>query len=336
MIKQKKRALRLAWIRSSLILTTLQSFSRPLSILVEAFPLYRGRKFWGAAPLCKREPTYNALFYSQRPVVTNRHAVPAPECCRRLYSTCSDDEGEIFDLLRPTNETVIRHDDDEQYQEVDTDVTEHDPDNSSSLWNEYLQWKESVNECLDALEKKYNSLQAESRKFETINETAARAQLLTRYMYMFQPGIKSAVVSDWEKDGIDVTLTLDPNYDSAQEEAQALFQTVRKLKRGSKQVSLLLQETIQSLETIREIQLDLNGIATLEDAYVDENGLRLIQERLLSSMRSIAFTAPKKTVTTQRQSVLQKQQQHKQKQQQKPKLGELSFMLDGTVVGTST
>ena len=95
----------------------------------------------------------------------------------------------------------------------------------------YQQWAQALRKALQALDKKSRSLERELEKANQIESTEQRAQLLTAYLYMFQDSsVQSAIVTDFE--GNEVELTLDPAFDSASAEANALFQQVRKLKPG--------------------------------------------------------------------------------------------------------
>jgi predicted ribosome quality control (RQC) complex YloA/Tae2 family protein len=75
-------------------------------------------------------------------------------------------------------------------------------------------------------------LESELVKAEGVEQTVARAQLLVSNLYLFKAGVKSVTVQDWENDGVDIDLVLDPQYGTASAEADALFEKVRKLKRG--------------------------------------------------------------------------------------------------------
>ncbi len=105
-------------------------------------------------------------------------------------------------------------------------------------------------------EKKEKSLRSEMQKASKIEETVSHAQLLTSYLYLFTPGVTTVTVQDWEQDGKDVELSLDSSYYSAADEADALFQQVRKLKRGSLVVGELLDATSLALESLQEMKVD--------------------------------------------------------------------------------
>lgn len=160
------------------------------------------------------------------------------------------------------------------------------------LLNEYNRWKEAVNGSLKVQEKKEKSLQNELRKAAKIEETVSRAQLLTSYLYLFTRGVATVTVQDWEHDGKEVELSLDPAYDSAAAEADALFQQARKLKRGSKVVGDLMEATSRALDSLQEMKVDLDS-ACEGNGSVNEDLFRLVQGRLLRTVRSTNFSAPK-------------------------------------------
>lgn len=178
----------------------------------------------------------------------------------------------------------------EEEDEQSTDDTGGEA-SDDPLTIEYKQWDSAVKNSMKGLEKKQQSLQHEMQKAAKIEETVARAQLLTANLYMFTRGVKSVTVQDWEQDGLEVELTLNSDFDSAASEADALFQKVRKLKRGSQVVGELLDATSFAVESLKEIQVDLNAVC--EENGVNEDLLRFVQDRLLRTARSTGFLAPR-------------------------------------------
>jgi hypothetical protein len=160
------------------------------------------------------------------------------------------------------------------------------------LLNEYDRWKQAVNESIKLQEKKERSLRSELLKASKIEETVSHAQLLTSYLYLFTPGVTTVTVQDWEQDGKDVELSLDPTYYSAADEADALFQQVRKLKRGSLVVGELLESTSRALESLQEIKVDLDN-SYGGNGLVNEDHFRLVQDRLTRTARTTNFAVPK-------------------------------------------
>jgi predicted ribosome quality control (RQC) complex YloA/Tae2 family protein len=179
--------------------------------------------------------------------------------------------------------------------ENDGDDEPTDEIESSALLEEYTTWTKAVEKAVTALGKKRKSLQSELTKAEGAESTAARAQLLVSNLYMFQDGVTTATVNDWENDGKEVELTLDSTgkYDSASAEADALFSLVRKLKRGSKIVAELLEETDAAWEILSEAQLDLQSARGEDlDTDIDEGRLAIVKERLIRTSRTTKFKAP--------------------------------------------
>ena len=77
-------------------------------------------------------------------------------------------------------------------------------DENSGVLEEYKMWTKAVEKAVKALGKKRKSLESELAKAEGAEKTAARAQLLVSNLYMFQDGVKTATVNDWENDGKEV------------------------------------------------------------------------------------------------------------------------------------
>lgn len=174
--------------------------------------------------------------------------------------------------------------------DVNDEVPEETTDDTAVLLAEYQRWSGAVNKAIAALQKKKSSLLRELEKAEKVQGYTARANLLQTHLYMFAPRVTSATVQDWEQDGKEVVLTLDPSYDSAAAEVDALFQQVRKLKRGTQVVAKLLEQTSEALEALLEMKSDLESASN--DPPVDITLLRFIQDRLIRSSRSTHFVAP--------------------------------------------
>jgi predicted ribosome quality control (RQC) complex YloA/Tae2 family protein len=174
----------------------------------------------------------------------------------------------------------------------------------SILLLDHQRWTASVQSATQNLEKKRVSLQSELEKAESLEAIVARAQLITNNLYLFNsPSIKKMTVQDWENDGQEVELILNPSYDSAAAEADALFQQARKLKRGSTVVQALMEETARALEVLHDAQMDLAS-ALLDNDEVDENVFLLVQDRLLRSSKMTNFSPPQTDVNPQRQTRL--------------------------------
>lgn len=185
------------------------------------------------------------------------------------------------------------------------------------LLNEYDRWKQAVNESIKVQEKKEKSLRSEMQKASKIEETVSHAQLLTSYLYLFTPGVTTVTVQDWEQDGKDVELSLDLSYYSAADEADALFQQVRKLKRGSLVVGELLEATSRALESLQEMKADLDS-SYEGDGMANEDLFRLVQDRLIRTARITNFSPPKDEATSSSKNASPSASRNKQG---KPKVG---------------
>ena len=162
---------------------------------------------------------------------------------------------------------------------------------SSPLVQEYEAWYVALNEALKKLRKKHQSLESELVKAQNVEDTVRRAQLLVSNLYLFPKGTKSAWIPDWENGGVEIEVELDPQYESASAEADALFAQARKLKRGSQVVQSLLEETTTAIVTLEDTKLDLESARTSE-TEIDEGRLALVKERLTRSARSTNFQIP--------------------------------------------
>jgi hypothetical protein len=75
---------------------------------------------------------------------------------------------------------------------------------------------------IETLRKKRRSLESELIKAQGVEYTVARAKLLVSSLYLFTPaGVKSATIQDWENDGVDIDLVLDPQDETGLAEADA-------------------------------------------------------------------------------------------------------------------
>ena len=221
-----------------------------------------------------------------------------------LSLTSSDAASTSHDFLNDADEyTSWEQEDTEDHDEGDEEAVN---DGDALLVQEYDLWSNAVIRTVKVLEKKQASLHAEWEKAQSIEKTVARAQLLVSNLYMFpNPSVREATVQDWEKDGKEIILKLDPQYDSASAEADALFEKARKLKRGSTVIQELLEETERALETLIDAQRDLAS-ACEHGSLVDEGRLRLVQDRLQRTAKLTKFQLPSDSSSQQRK---QQQQQ---------------------------
>jgi len=185
-------------------------------------------------------------------------------------------------------------------------------------------WSANVNDAIKILEKKKNSLEAERRKIDGAELIGARAQLLVSNLYLFKDGTQSATIVDWENDGKEVELKLDSNkYKSASAEADALFSTVRKLKRGSKRVDDLLEETLQAWEILNEAKSDLESI--VYEQRSDTNRMNIIKKRLIRTSKATKFQIPAVDDVGDSSNLTKKKREgkhnNKNRREKKPNLG---------------
>jgi hypothetical protein len=185
---------------------------------------------------------------------------------------------------------------DNESRSVEGGEEEEEEDLSCPLSAEHGRWSEALENAIQSLKKKRTSLESELAKAQGVEGTVARAQLLVSNLYLFStPRVKSATVQDWEQEGLEVELVLDPKYDSAAAEADALFVQVRKLKRGSQVVSDLLETTANAWELLQEAHVDLQSARNdnnTQEGLVDPGRLALVQDRLIRSSRATNFKIP--------------------------------------------
>jgi predicted ribosome quality control (RQC) complex YloA/Tae2 family protein len=230
-----------------------------------------------------------------------------------LSSTSSDASSSSQIFLNHTDSYISWEQEESEHDDEDDDeeTGDNNDDGNALLMQEYELWTNAVSKTAKALKKKQASLQSEWEKAQNIEQTVARAQLLVSNLYMFScsPNVREATVQDWENDGKETLLKLDPQYDSASAEADALFQKARKLKRGSKVIQELLEETEQAMETLTDAQLDLSSACNDGSVVVDEGRFRLVQDRLQRTAKLTKFQLPCESSSSSQQRKQQQQQQ---------------------------
>lgn len=197
-------------------------------------------------------------------------------------------------------------DDDEDYNDFEDDGVDDESINCSdshvsndelidspsrvSLLHEAL--RKSVQSALDSLSRKTTSLQRELDKARSLEETMKRANLIVANHYRLPKGTTSIEVEDWEN-GATIELVLNTKeYDSAQDESDALFALARKMKRGSKVVEELMKSSLDAEQELNEVIMELEPMATLDEENLDEGKLILIQQRLDFSFTKTGFQSP--------------------------------------------
>lgn len=245
---------------------------------------------FSAQKFCRTRWTYNLWHVRSRLIQSNHpYITTLPTLLSSLPNPNDEKSAAIFE---DSEENVWEEvdDGDEQHEESDENPTAEINDDMLSV--EFQEWSQSLTKAVEFLVRKRDSLCNEVKKAEKLESTIQRAQLITSNMYLFPTGVTSAVVQDWENEGKELLLTLDESYKSASAEADALFQQARKLKRGSAIVKDLLQETNEALSMLEEINVDLNSCRLSEDYTIEENKLRLLQDRLIRTSRQTGFVIP--------------------------------------------
>eukprot|EP00521_Asterionellopsis_glacialis_P018356 CAMPEP_0195306198 /NCGR_PEP_ID=MMETSP0707-20130614/37078_1 /TAXON_ID=33640 /ORGANISM="Asterionellopsis glacialis, Strain CCMP134" /LENGTH=396 /DNA_ID=CAMNT_0040370409 /DNA_START=169 /DNA_END=1359 /DNA_ORIENTATION=- len=195
-------------------------------------------------------------------------------------------------------------------------VHDQQQNEENGLEDEHQSWARALKKAIKALTKKQSSLESEWNKAQGVEATMARAQLIVNNLYVFQPGMKTATVQDWENGGVEVEVVLDSQYESANAEADALFAQARKLKRGTQVVTKLLEETSDAMELLQDAKLDLESAASSDT--IDEGRLRLVQERLQRTAKVTNFNVPK---TESSSSMTVERKQSSKKRNANEKLG---------------
>jgi predicted ribosome quality control (RQC) complex YloA/Tae2 family protein len=216
------------------------------------------------------------------------------------------------DLLPTTSSTTY-----DCYDEDEEDHTENDIDNGNEDIDSITHSQSSillhaltsaVQSALETLSRKTASLERELSKARTLEDTMKRANLIVSNLYRLPPGTDSVEVEDWENGGELITLTLNTkDYNSAQEESDTLFALARKMKRGSKIVEELMQQSLEGEQILQKAMLGLESISTIADegddgTLMDEEKLMLIQDTLQRTSSKTGFKSPAVTESTTAQS----------------------------------
>jgi hypothetical protein len=216
-----------------------------------------------------------------------------PRSCRLWMSSSTPS-------FRDETESSFWDEPDHEDEQEDFGGDDDDDQEISGLLQEYQSWSAALDHTITSLKKKRTSLESELQKAQGVEDTVARGQLLVSNLWLFTttPRVQSAMIQDWEHDGQEMELTLDPKYDSASAEADALFAQARKLKRGSQVVSELLETTAKAWELLQEARVDLDSaLVSLEDDddeddVVDEGRFGLVQDRLMRTSKTTNFQVP--------------------------------------------
>lgn len=244
---------------------------------------------WGRLD-CPRIPALQPLYLS-----TTSSAASDASIQRNATSSTSswdEDDGYSDDWSNDGDEIDDENSPQDSMEDslADDDYNDDLPLTSKQV-QEYEAWSTALRQALKKLRKKHQSLESELVKAQNVEGTVLRAQLLVSNLYLFPRGTKSAWITDWENGGVEMEITLDPQYESASAEADALFAQARKLKRGSQVVQSLLEETSAAMATLEDNKLDLES-ARISETEIDEGRLALVKERLIRSARTTNFQIP--------------------------------------------
>ncbi len=205
---------------------------------------------------------------------------------------------ETSTTTRDLYDSGFDEDDDEEASEEENyedDDEEEEEGETSELYNRI---RNSVDKAIVSQTRKKDSLQKELDKAKSLEDTMNRANLIISNLYQLPSGTKSAIVCDWEQGGKEIELVLDDEYGSAQEEADALFVSARKMKRGSAVVGSFITETKQALEVLQDALLDLDfaaGEGKNSDGKIDPGRLHLLSDRLERTAKKTGFVMQKKS-----------------------------------------
>lgn len=91
------------------------------------------------------------------------------------------------------------------------------------------------------------------------NRVHHQAELLQANLFRMRKGMRTLSVSDWEKEGEEVTIELDPLMEPA-DQVSALFRRSRKLRKGEPH---LLKQTVQVEAALRKVEEQLQEMAEI-------------------------------------------------------------------------
>ena len=155
---------------------------------------------------------------------------------------------------------------------------------------------EALKNALISNEKQYNSLLNERRKAEECENLQYKANLILSNLWQIESGVEKVTVIDWEKEE-EVELILNPTkYASPNEEADDLFATARKMKRGSQVVQELLLKNRKAheginilLQELRELQKNFEDSGNFNLTESEEVSLLSIWQRSCNSSKKLGI-----------------------------------------------
>ena len=170
----------------------------------------------------------------------------------------------------------------------------------------YSMLESALKKALQRKQRQLTSLEAEWKKAQEAETLQHRADLILANLHVLtKPGVTRATLQDWSVDSdgqvgnfFEIELELDPQYDSPQDEAEAIYAQVRKRKRGTVVVRGLLDQAEKSLisikkylEELQELNSNLN-MGRLE--YLRDN-IQREAKQLDISFQDFEYSQPKQS-----------------------------------------
>lgn len=235
----------------------------------------------------------------------HHHHHRLPFMTTTMMSTADHHDEDLLPITTSTTYDCYDEDEDDD-TEIDTDIGNEEIDSTTKSQSSILlhALKTAVQSALETLSRKTASLERELSKARSLEDTMKRANLIVSNLYRLPPGTVSIEVEDWENGGEFITLTLNTKeYNSAQEESDNLFALARKMKRGSKIVEELMQQSFEGERILQKALLDLESMSTMAEegddgTMMDEDQLMLIQDQLQRTSSKTGFKSPTVTKST--------------------------------------
>jgi len=200
------------------------------------------------------------MYVGMHPTVVTSWGTTNTRRHQLLLNAIDDDASwETGEVIDDNNDLDDANDDNDE-SSIDDD--ESSIDETSLVRQTHAAWCQAVDKALTGLERKKASLQSELQKAQNVEKTVARGQLIVSNLYLFNNDrlTKQVTVQDWDNGGADIELILDPQYDSASAEADALFAQARKLKRGTLIIGDLMDEVLGAIQILEDAKLDWHRV----------------------------------------------------------------------------
>ena len=134
------------------------------------------------------------------------------------------------------------------------------------------QLSQKLSNVLGKLQIKARGFQERLQQSDAAARYRQQGDLLMAYLHLWQPGMKSIVLADFETEA-PVTIALNPEKNAVQN-AGALYKQHQKLKRARAAVEPLLAEVQAEIDYLEQVEMALNQI----DAYRGAADLRSLKE----------------------------------------------------------